>query len=407
MLRHEVQELRAAHTRMQQTVARLSDNAEDLATAQAANDRYKKHIAEQDARALHTDAQHKKYAEEMGKSFVTMQNDMQAFVVQMTDNVNEQLLHAKQERDTNTRFLAERDAGHKDSVRELTESFDARLAEQIQASKLAEEHTRTQLTESFDAQLAEQIQASKLAETHTRSELTESFDARLAEQIKASKLAETHTRSELDLVSQELLGFKQGMCLPLARSESVDIWNEDDDDDGDAKGCTVESIQAFLEPYQDALDDELTRVLAAAACGQKRSVDNGGSSVDNGASAGLCTFELQAMVYPQAGDALFTSKAGKALEGQQAGAQARERSAAWSPPPRECVLLCFCACIPSQLRSDSSTLYIAQRPPSSRSATVFPPSTRTASTSGRGKSSRATRVTTARPSTRSRSTMAM
>ena len=381
MLRHEVQELRAAHTRMQQTVARLSDNAEDLATAQAANDRYKKHIAEQDARALHTDAQHKKYAEEMGKSFVTMQNDMQAFVVQMTDNVNEQLLHAKQERDTNTRFLAERDAGHKDSVRELTESFDARLAEQIQASKLAE--------------------------THTRSELTESFDARLAEQIKASKLAETHTRSELDLVSQELLGFKQGMCLPLARSESVDIWNEDDDDDGDAKGCTVESIQAFLEPYQDALDDELTRVLAAAACGQKRSVDNGGSSVDNGASAGLCTFELQAMVYPQAGDALFTSKAGKALEGQQAGAQARERSAAWSPPPRECVLLCFCACIPSQLRSDSSTLYIAQRPPSSRSATVFPPSTRTASTSGRGKSSRATRVTTARPSTRSRSTMAM
>ena len=355
MLRHEVQELRAAHTRMQQTVARLSDNAEDLATAQAANDRYKKHIAEQDARALHTDAQHKKYAEEMGKSFVTMQNDMQAFVVQMTDNVNEQLLHAKQERDTNTRFLAERDAGHKDSVRELTESFDARLAEQIQASKLAE----------------------------------------------------THTRSELDLVSQELLGFKQGMCLPLARSESVDIWNEDDDDDGDAKGCTVESIQAFLEPYQDALDDELTRVLAAAACGQKRSVDNGGSSVDNGASAGLCTFELQAMVYPQAGDALFTSKAGKALEGQQAGAQARERSAAWSPPPRECVLLCFCACIPSQLRSDSSTLYIAQRPPSSRSATVFPPSTRTASTSGRGKSSRATRVTTARPSTRSRSTMAM
>ena len=410
MLRHEVQELRAAHTRMQQTVARLSDNAEDLATAQAANDRYKKHIAEQDARALRIDTQHKKYVEGMGKSFSSLQDSVQAFVVQMLDTAAEQLVEAKEARDTNKTFLAERDAGHKDCVRELTESFDAKLAEQInvselaeihtrsqltesfdiklaeqikaselaeihtrsqltesfdiklaeqikaseladlhtraeltesfdiklaeqiKASQLAELHTRSQLTESFDAKLTEQIKASQLAELHTRSELTESFDAKLADQIKASKLAEMHTRSELDLVSQELLGFKQAVCLPLPVSESLDIWNEDEDDD--AQGCTVQSIQAFLDPYQDAVDDdEITRVLAAAACGNKR-------SVDNGASAGLCTFELQAMVYPNAGDSLFTSKAAKGLEGQQAGPQTRTKTPTWSPPPRECVLLC-------------------------------------------------------------------
>jgi hypothetical protein len=289
MLRDDVQELWDAHTKMQQTVARLSDNAEELATAQAANARYKKHIAEQDARALRIEDQHKQYAEGVGKSFLSMQNDMQAFVVQMTDNVNEQILHAKEDIDSNKKFLAERDAGHKDYVRKLTESFEARLAEQT----------------------------------------------------KASQLAEMHTRSQLDLVSQELLGFKQGMCLPLAVSESLDseslnIFDESDENDqSDERAETVESINAFLEPFQDSLDDQIGQVLAAAACGQKR-------SVDNGAAAGLCAFELQAIVYPQAGDALFTSKAGKSLAGQQAGAQARQRTAAWSPPPRECAL-CFCA----------------------------------------------------------------
>jgi len=287
MLRHEVQELVKAHTKMQQTVARLSDNAEALATAQAANARYKKYITEQDARALRIEDQHKQYVEGVGKSFVCMQNDMQAFVVQMTDNVNEQILHAKEDIDTNKKFLAERDAGHKDYVRELTESFEARLAEQT----------------------------------------------------KASQLAEMHTRSQLDLVSQELLGFKQGMCLPLAVSESLDSEALNIFDESDERAETVESINAFLEPFQDSLDDEIGQVLAAAACGQKR-------SVDNGAAAGLCAFELQAIVYPQAGDALFTSKTGKSLAGQQAGAQARERQAAWSPPPRECVLcaLCFVLC---------------------------------------------------------------
>jgi hypothetical protein len=310
MLRDDVQELWDAHTKMQQTVARLSDNAEALATAQAANARYKKHITEQDARALRIEDQHKQYVEGVGKSFVCMQNDMQAFVVQMTDNVNEQILHAKEDIDTNKKFLAERDAGHKDYVRELTESFEARLAEQTKASELAEVHTRTQLTESFEA--------------------------RLAEQTKASQLAEVHTRSQLDLVSQELLGFKQGMCLPLAVSESIDSESLNIFDESDERAETIESINAFLEPFQDSLDDEIGQVLAAAACGQKR-------SVDNGAAAGLCAFELQAIVYPQAGDALFTSKAGKSLAGQQAGAQARERTAAWSPPPRECAL-CFVLC---------------------------------------------------------------
>jgi hypothetical protein len=85
-------------------------------------------------------------------------------------------------------------------------------------------------------------------------------------------------------------------------SETLNIWDEGDD----AAGCTVETVErinAFLEPYQDAVDDEITRVLAAAACGQKR-------SVDNASDAGLCSFELQAMVYPNAGDTLFTGEEG-------------------------------------------------------------------------------------------------
>jgi hypothetical protein len=333
-----MQELFKAQTKMQQTVARLSDNADALATAQAANDLQKKHIAEQDARALRINTQHKKYVEGMGKSFSSLQDSVQSFVVQMLDTAAEQLVEAKESRDTNQKLLAERDAGHKDCVRELTESFDAKLAEHIKASELAEIRTRSELTESFDIKLSEQIKASELAEIHTRSELTESFDIKLAEQIKAFKLAEMHTRSELHLVSQELLGFKQAVCLPLPVSDSLDIWNDDDD----AQGCTVQSIQAFLDPYQDAVDDdEITRVLAAAACGQKR-------SVDNGASAGLCAFELQAMVYPNAGDSVFTSKAAKGLEGQQAGPETRTKTLTWSPPPRElCAIVCYCVpCIP-------------------------------------------------------------
>jgi hypothetical protein len=307
MLRREVRELWDAHTKMQQTVARMSDNAEELARAQQVNAGYKKHIAEQDARARRTDAQHKKYVEGVGTSFLSMQNGVQAFVVQMTDNLNEQLLQAKEDIDSNKKFLAEQDAGHKENLRELTESFNAQLAEQTMASELAAVHTRTQLTESFNAQLAEQT--------------------------RASQLAEMHTRSELHLASQELLGFKQGMCLPLAGSECLDIWDERDD----AAGCTletVESINAFLEPYEDAVDDEITRVLAAAACGHKR-------AIGNACDGGLCAFELQAMVYPSAGAEPFTSKAGKALAGQQAGAQARSRPAAWSPPPRELCSVMF------------------------------------------------------------------
>ena len=84
----------------------------------------------------------------------------------------------------------------------------------------------------------------------------------------------------------------------------------------------------IINGHHAAAEDEITRVLAAAACGQKR-------SVDTTADAGLCAFELQAMVYPSAGGsagaALGTKQAVKSLPGQRV---------AWSPPPRE---LCFVA----------------------------------------------------------------
>ena len=302
-----------AHNKMQQTMARMSDNAEQLTVAQAANAGYKKRIAEQDARALRIDAQHKKHVEGMGKSFSSYQDGIQAVVVQMLDNTTQQLLQANDARDTNKKL-------HQDCVRELTESFDGKLAEQTKASELAEVQTRAELTECFNAKLAEQ-------EVQTRAELTERFNAKLAEQANASKLAEQHTRSELHLATQELLGFKQGMCLPAPVPDPVDLWNEPDD----AAACSVESINDFLDgsgvftrAYEHAAEDEITRVLAAAACGQKR-------SVDTAADAGLCAFELQAMVYPSAGypsagAALGTDNTTKSLPGQRV---------AWSPPPRE------------------------------------------------------------------------
>jgi hypothetical protein len=322
-----IDELWASHARIQQTIARMSESSDELTAAHEANTAHKKRIAEQDARALRMDVEHKKYREGMGRSFSSLQDGIQAFVVQMLDNAAEQLVEAKAASDTHKRFLTERDAGHKDCVRELTESFDAKLAEQIKRSELAEVHTRAELTKSFDAKLAEQIKRAELVEENTRAELTESFGAQLAKQLKRSELAQENTRAQLHLASQELLCFKQDMCLPLAGSECPDMWDERDD----AAGCTVEtveSINAFLEPYEDAVDDEITRVLAAAACGHKR-------AIGNACDGGLCAFELQAMVYPNAGAESFTSKAGKALAGQQAGAQARTQQVPWSPPPRE------------------------------------------------------------------------
>ena len=355
MGRLEMQQLLEGHTKMQQTIARMSDNAEQLTVAQAANAGYKRRIAEQDASALRIDAQHKEHVEGMGKSFSSYQDGIQAVVVQMLDNTTQQLLQANDARDTNKRL-------HQDCVRELTESFDGKLAEQTKASELAdvqtraeltecfnaklaeqEMHTRTELTQAFDAKLAEQEMQTrtelkqafdaKLAEqeVQTRAELTECFNVKLAQQANACKLAEQHTRSELHLASQELLGFKQGMCLPAPVPDPVDLWNEPDD----AAAYSVESINDFLDgsgvftrAYEHAAEDEITRVLAAAACGQKR-------SVDTTADAGLCAFELQAMVYPSAGGsagaALGTKQAVKSLPGQRV---------AWSPPPRE---LCFVA----------------------------------------------------------------
>ena len=273
MGRLEMQQLLEGHTKMQQTIARMSDNAEQLTVAQAANAGYKRRIAEQDASALRIYAQHKEHVEGMGKSFSSYQDGIQAVVVQMLDNTTQQLLQANDARDTNKKL-------HQDCVRELTESFDGKLAEQTKASELAEVQTRAELTECFNAKLAEQemhtrtelTQAfdAKLAEqeVQTRAELTECFNVKLAQQANACKLAEQHTRSELHLASQELLGFKQGMCLPAPVPDPVDLWNEPDD----AAAYSLESINDFLDgsgvftrAYEHAAEDEITRVLAAAA----------------------------------------------------------------------------------------------------------------------------------------------
>ena len=119
----------------------------------------------------------------------------------------------------------------------------------------------------------------------------------------------------------------------------------------------MESINAFLDGQADmpmssdhscslltttaenAYDDEIARGLAEAAFGQKRATEDASPS-------GLCSFDLQALVYSHAGTVRDTNKAAKHLPEQQAGAQARTQqptaaltAPAWNPPPRE---LCCC-----------------------------------------------------------------
>jgi hypothetical protein len=338
--KHGVEGLWGAHAQMQQSIARMTESAEELTAVQEENALQKKHIAQQDARALHMETQHAKYAEGMAKSFSSLQDEMQVFVLHMLDNAAEQLAATKQSSDMHERRIAEHNAVHKEYVQELTQSFDAKLAEQIKRSEVTETNTRTEQ----DAVHKQHVQ-----------ELTQSFDVKLAEQIKRSEVTETNTRAELQLVSQELFDVKQGTCLPplVSTAADLDIWN----DEATFPVCSVESINAFLDGQADmpmssdhscslltttaenAYDDEIARGLAEAAFGQKRATEDASPS-------GLCSFDLQALVYSHAGTVRDTNKAAKHLPEQQAGAQARTQqptaaltAPAWNPPPRE---LCCC-----------------------------------------------------------------
>jgi hypothetical protein len=338
--KHGVEGLWGAHAQMQQSIARMTESAEELTAVQEENALQKKHIAQQDARALHMETQHAKYAEGMAKSFSSLQDEMQVFVLHMLDNAAEQLAATKQSSDMHERRIAEHNAVHKEYVQELTQSFDAKLAEQIKRSEVTETNTRTEQ----DAVHKQHVQ-----------ELTQYFDVKLAEQIKRSEVTETNTRAELQLVSQELFDVKQGTCLPplVSTAADLDIWN----DEATFPVCSVESINAFLDGQADmpmssdhscslltttaenAYDDEIARGLAEAAFGQKRATEDASPS-------GLCSFDLQALVYSHAGTVRDTNKAAKHLPEQQAGAQARTQqptaaltAPAWNPPPRE---LCCC-----------------------------------------------------------------
>jgi hypothetical protein len=338
--KHGVEGLWGAHAQMQQSIARMTESAEELTAVQEENALQKKHIAQQDARALHMETQHAKYAEGMAKSFSSLQDEMQVFVLHMLDNAAEQLAATKQSSDMHERRIAEHNAVHKEYVQELTQSFDAKLAEQIKRSEVTETNTRAEQ----DAVHKQHVQ-----------ELTQYFDVKLAEQIKRSEVTETNTRAELQLVSQELFDVKQGTCLPplVSTAADLDIWN----DEATFPVCSVESINAFLDGQADmpmssdhscslltttaenAYDDEIARGLAEAAFGQKRATEDASPS-------GLCSFDLQALVYSHAGTVRDTNKAAKHLPEQQAGAQARTQqptaaltAPAWNPPPRE---LCCC-----------------------------------------------------------------
>ena len=80
MVRREMQELLDIHTEMQQTIADMRGCRDELAAAQAANARYKKRIAEQDACAVRMDAEQTKYMENVNRSFLSLQADMQVFM---------------------------------------------------------------------------------------------------------------------------------------------------------------------------------------------------------------------------------------------------------------------------------------------------------------------------------------
>ena len=53
---------------------------DELAAAQAANAGYKKRITEQDARTVRMDTEQTKYMENVNRSFLSLQADMQVFL---------------------------------------------------------------------------------------------------------------------------------------------------------------------------------------------------------------------------------------------------------------------------------------------------------------------------------------
>ena len=99
---------------------------------------------------------------------------------------------------------------------------------------------------------------------------------------------------------------------------------------------------------EDAHDDEITRVLDAEAFGQNHATEDGSGS-------GLCSFELQSLVYPHAGTVRGTNKTAKHLPEQKAGTQARtqQTTPASQSTPRE---LCCCAVASLSLNSHNPKL---------------------------------------------------
>ena len=294
MVRHEMQELLDMHTEMQQTIADMRGCRDELAAAHAANTRYKKRIAEQDACAVRMDAEQTKYMENVNRSFLSLQADMQVFMDLSAEAAAERMSAANTARDSYKQSLANQDALHVESVRALNESCDGKLT-------LADELCKK-------------------------------------------------TCAELQFARQEVQDLLAFCSKTPSDMEPPDLWSEDED-----IALSQESIDAFIAgsrlEHDDADNGVFPPDLAAAACGQRYVAQDfpGAAGLcefeqqtlaypcSGSVAGGLCGFELQALAYPCIGARAGASQTAHQPPGQRSSWKPRPQ-----PRPQQSALPCLC-----------------------------------------------------------------
>lgn len=296
MVRHEMQELLDMHTEMQQTIADMRGCRDELAVAQAANAGYKKRIAEQDACAVRMDAEQTKYMENVNRSFLSLQADMQVFMDLSAEAAAERMSAANTARDSYKQSLANQDALHVESVRALNESCDGKLT-------LADELCKK-------------------------------------------------TCAELQLARQEVQDLLAFCSKTPSDMDVPDLWSEDED-----IALSQESIDAFIAGSRLEHDDADNGVFAQAACGQQHVAQDfpGAAGLcefeqqalaypcSGSVSGGVCGFELQALAYPCIGAGPVTSQTAHQPPGQRSSWKPRPHTRPQqSALPCLCLVLCLC-----------------------------------------------------------------
>ena len=266
MDRNEMQELCEAQAQILQRMAGMRDCREELAVAQAANAVHKHRIAEQDARALHMHVEHTKYMETMDRSFLSMQADMQVFMDSNAATAGEQLNSYKQS-------LAQQDAKHTESVRVLTESFDRKLSlaeEQLQLARQELQDVlafKSRTPTDMDADAPDLWSENENGQYMPFRDSTDAFLLGRGLEHGDADEDERDESDENDEITKGLAAVARGPKHAAHFKSRTDMWSENEDEDDVP---SLESITAFLagsghEQYAES--DESTKLLQRVGLG--------------------------------------------------------------------------------------------------------------------------------------------